>query len=196
VSESTNQPDARPPANGPADRPADVKPRELLPLVYDELRALARHRLATERAGHTLQPTALVHEAYLRLAGAGGGFVNRAQFFGAAAEAMRRILIDHARAKASAKRGGAGEGAIKRVPMNVLDLAASPESEDIVAVDEAVKELERETPLAASVVRLRFYGGLSIDEVAETLQLSPRTVNRQWTYARAWLFRRLNEEAP
>jgi RNA polymerase sigma factor (TIGR02999 family) len=166
------------------------KASDLLPLVYDELRALARHRMSQENVGHTLQATALVHEAYMRLAPS-GQFANRAHFFKAAAEAMRHILIEYARAKGRIKRGG---GTSVRVPLNVLDLAATPEPNDILAFDEAISRLEKEAPAAASVVRLRFYAGLSVDEAAETMGVSPRTINREWTFARAWLFRFLEEK--
>jgi RNA polymerase sigma factor (TIGR02999 family) len=145
--------------------------------------------MAQENIGHTLQATALVHEAFMRLS-PNSQFANRAHFFKAAAEAMRRILIEHARSKGRVKRGG---GDKNRVPLNVLDLAAAPDSHDILAFDEAISRLEEEAPLAASVVRLRFYAGLSVDETAETLGSSPRTVSREWTYARAWLFRFLEE---
>jgi len=169
---------------------SDFKPASaLLPLVYDELRALARHRMAQENVGHTLQATALVHEAFMRLSPT-GQFANRAHFFKAAAEAMRHILIEYARSKSRVKRGG---GKTTRIPLNVLDLAAAPNSEDILAFDEAISRLEQESTLAASVVRLRFYAGLSVEETAETLGISPRTVSREWTYARAWLFRLLEE---
>jgi RNA polymerase sigma factor (TIGR02999 family) len=163
---------------------------DLLPLVYDELRALARHRMAQENVGHTLQATALVHEVYMRLS-ASAQFANRAHFFKAAAEAMRHILIEHARAKKRIKRGS---GKSLSVPLNVLDLAATPDSQEILAFDDAISRLEQEAPAAASVVRLRFYAGLSVEETAETLGVSPRTVNREWTYARAWLFRMLEEK--
>ena len=170
------------------DKPQPVPAADLLPLIYDELRSLARSRLAQEKPGHTLQATALVHEVYARLAG-GAGFANRAHFFKAAAEAMRRILIDHARAKATGKRGGTDGFPAQRLPVNVLDLAAVPDSSEILALDDAISRLEQETPLAASVVRMRFYAGLSVEETAEALDISPRSVNREWTYARAWLFR-------
>lgn len=163
---------------------------DLLPLVYDELRLLARHRLASERAGHTLQPTALVHEVYLRIAGT-RGFASEALFFHAAAEAMRRILIDHARSHSRIKRGGD----LRRLPANVLDLAESTEPEEILALDDAIERLEREMPQPAAVVRLRFYAGLSVEEVARTLDLSPRTINRHRTFARAWLYRQLTKNA-
>ena len=162
---------------------------ELLPLVYEELRALAQHRMANEQSGHTIQATALVHEVYVRLAGP-VRFVNQAHFFKVAAEAMRRVLIDHARGKGRQKRGGEG----KRVAFtSVLDLAAAPDSEQIVAFDDAIRRLEEEGALAASVVRLRFYAGLSIDETAEALGISARTVDREWRFARAWLFQALGD---
>lgn len=164
---------------------------DLLPQVYEELRILARYRMAQESVEHTLQATALVHEAYMRLAGP-QGFVNRAHFFKAAANAMRNILVEHARGKGRLKRGGPQQ---RRVPLNVLDLAHLPDPEQILALDDAVQRLEQETPIAASVVRLRFYAGLSIDETAEALGVSPRTVNREWTYARAWLFRLLDDRS-
>ncbi|MFI5378081.1 MAG: ECF-type sigma factor [Tepidisphaerales bacterium] len=162
---------------------------ELLPAVYEELRAMARRRMAREGAGHTLQTTALVHEAYLKLAhGADRRFADRGHFFRAAAVAMQRILIEHARGKGRLKRAPQGQ----REPIsNVLDLAGSPDSGQILALDEAIGRLEEEAPQAAAVVRQRFYCGLSIDETAEALEMSPRTVDREWTYARAWLFRRL-----
>lgn len=169
----------------------DLEASELLPLVYDELRELARRRMADESAGHTMQATALVHEAYLRLAGSGDGrFANRAHFFHAAAEAMRRILIEHARRKGRVKRGGH----MRQISANVLDLAARGDPGEILALDEAIGRLEQEMPQAAAVLRLRFYGGLSVDETAEALGLSARTVNREWTYARAWLFRELDAD--
>jgi RNA polymerase sigma factor (TIGR02999 family) len=171
-------------ASGPK---AAVDGSVLLPLVYDELRQLARFRMSQERTDHTMQATALVHEAYLRIA-ARGPFVNRGQFFYAAAQAMRYILIEHARMGKRVKRGGG----LKRVPANVLDLAAVSDEEDILALDDAIERLSEQTPQVAAVVRLRFYGGLSIEETAEALGISPRTVNREWTYARAWLFQQLD----
>jgi RNA polymerase sigma factor (TIGR02999 family) len=172
-----------------AKRPS-VAASDLLPLVYDELRALARHRMAQENVGHTLQATALVHEAYLRLGGSGVTFANRAHFFHAAAQAMQRILVESARRRGRVKRGAG----MSRLPSNVLDLAAAPESEQILALDDAIGRLEGEAPQAAAVVRLRFYAGLSIDETAEAMDISPRAVNREWTFARAWLFRVLENE--
>jgi RNA polymerase sigma factor (TIGR02999 family) len=161
---------------------------ELFPLVYAELRDLARRRMAGERAGHTLQATALVHEAYLKLLGGSAPpWQDRRQFFFAAAEAMRQILIDHARARSGLKRGGGR----KRVPLGVVDLAADDNATEILALDEAVCRLEKDSPDVAAVVRLRFYAGLSVGETAEALGISPRTVKREWTYARARLFREL-----
>ena len=173
------------PTRGPEmDRTAS----KLFPLVYDQLRNLARQRMADEREGHTLQATALVHEAYLRIAGH-GNFSSRAQFFFAAAEAMRRILIDHARARGQLKRGGGNA----RMPLNVLDLASDEQIPQILALDEAILRLEQSSPTVAAVVRLRFYTGLSVEETAEALGISPRTVKREWTYARATLHRELGE---
>jgi RNA polymerase sigma factor (TIGR02999 family) len=177
------------PSTGNSPLPTDPAP-SLLPLVYDELRALARYRMARENVGHTLQATALVHEAYLRLESSGAKFANRAHFFSAAAEAMQRILVEYARSRGRIKRGGE----MRRLPTSMLDLAAAPDSEQILSLDEAIGRLEKEAPQAAAVVRLRFYAGLSIDETAEALDVSPRAVNREWTFARAWLFRVLENE--
>jgi RNA polymerase sigma factor (TIGR02999 family) len=160
---------------------------DLLPLVYDELRRLAAARLAAEPSGNTLQPTALVHEAYLRLVGSPGGdqWEHRGHFFAAAAEAMRRILIDHARRKATARRGGA----MQRQALD-LDAAAIPEPrEDLLALDEALDRLAVEDPLKASLVNLRYFAGLSLAEAAAALSLPERTAGRHWAYARAWLRR-------
>src|SRR5215475_3592074 len=162
--------------------------RDLLPLVYDELRKLAAHRMKGERADHTLQATGLVHEAYLRLIGNSEiDWANRAHFFHAAAEAMRRILIEHARAKFGAKRGGAR----KKLPLDVVDLAAEADPTQILALDEAIFRLEQKDADAARVVRLRFYAGLSVEEIAKATGRSPRTVKRDWAFARAFLIRAL-----
>ncbi len=181
-------------SDDPPDAPGQ-RADALLPQVYAQLRELARHRIRQENPAHTLQATALVHEAYLRVAGDGRDgttrFANRAHFFSAAAEAMRRILIDHARAKGTSKRGG--RRAVE-LSSNVLDLAVVPDAAQILALDDAISRLEQESPSAAAVVRLRFYAGLSVDETAETLDLSPRTVNREWTFARAWLYRLLEDQ--
>jgi RNA polymerase sigma factor (TIGR02999 family) len=170
------------------DRAAAEK---LLPLVYDQLKSMARQRMAGERRDHTLQPTALVHEVYMKLVGtADVGWEGRAQFFFAAAQAMRRILIDHARAHGNEKRGG---GRV-RLPANLIDLACDEQVVNILAIDDALNRLEEVSPGVGQVVRLRFFAGLSIEETAETLGVSPRTVKRDWTYARAWLSRELGEK--
>jgi len=155
-----------------------------LPLVYDELRSLAANMLRGERHNHTLQPTALVHEAYLRLVrNQNLEWSSRAQFYVAAAQAMQRILIEHARKKKRLKRGGNR----RRVASNVVGLARDENLEDVVALHEAIDRLEGEDPRAALVTRLRFYSGLSVEETAKAMQLSERTVMREWAYARAWL---------
>jgi RNA polymerase sigma factor (TIGR02999 family) len=161
--------------------------QELLPLVYDELRKLAAARLAAEPSGNTLQPTALVHEAYLRLVGAPDGeqWDHRGHFFAAAAEAMRRILIDNARRKAATRHGGA-------MQRRTLDPDATPTPEpreDLLALDEALDRLAAEDPLKADLVKLRYFVGLNLAEAAAALGLSERTAGRHWAYARAWLRR-------
>jgi RNA polymerase sigma factor (TIGR02999 family) len=161
----------------------------LLPLVYERLRAIAARQMAAERKGHTLQPTALVHEAYLRLVGDERmAWSGKAHFYGAAAEAMRRILVDHARARNAAKRGG---GRV-RLPLDVVDLASREDGGEILAVDEAVSRLEGQDPRMAAIVKLRFYAGLSEAEAAEALGTSERTLRREWTMARAFLQRALS----
>ena len=159
--------------------------QQLLPLVYDELRQLAAQRLSQEKPGQTLQATALVHEAYVRLVGTEQvrQWNSRGHFFAAAAEAMRRILIDHARRKQRRKRGGDRA----RVDLDVVDPAAPESPEDLVALDEALNKLAATDGEAAEVVQLRFFAGLPIPEVAELLGISPRTADRLWAYARAWL---------
>ena len=164
----------------------------LFSLVYQELKQIAARQMAGERQAHTLQTTALVHEAYMRLvAGEPLEWSNRAHFFFSAAAAMRRILIDHARAHRSENRGGGWS----RRPVNLADLAGENDSETILAVDEAILRLEELDPRAARIVRLRFYAGLSLEETAQALQASERTVRREWSYARVRLFRLLGEEA-
>lgn len=166
---------------------------ELLPLVYDHLKRIAQARMQGERAGHTLQATALVHEAWVRVAGgADVAWTDRAHFYGAAAEAMRRILIEHARARGRVKRGGG----LKRQPLDVVDLAVEADPAEILALDEAIGRLEEQDARAAKIVRLRFYAGLSVDETAQALELSRRTVLREWAFARAWLFRSLGLDEP
>lgn len=165
----------------------------LLPLVYEQLRKAAQLGLAGERAGHTLSATALVHEAYLKLVGPHEvAWASRGHFYAAAAEAMRRILIDYARARGRLKRGPAPVP-LERASIlhSVADLASDEHSDQIVRLDEAVRRLEAEDPDVAQVVRLRFYAGLSGEETASALGKSPATVDRDWSWARAWLFRQL-----
>jgi RNA polymerase sigma factor (TIGR02999 family) len=158
---------------------------QLLQLVYDELRRLAAHRLKRESADQTLQPTALVHEAYLRLIGpdAAALWDSRGHFFAAAAEAMRRILVENARRKKRFKHGGGRQ----RVELDEQILAVPPTSERILALDEALNRLAEQEPAAAQVVKLHFFAGLSLDQVGECLGVSRATAKRQWAYARAWL---------
>jgi RNA polymerase sigma factor (TIGR02999 family) len=164
---------------------------ELLPLVYAELRRMAAARMAQEAAGQTLQPTALVHEAWLRLVGDGGrSWENRAHFFGAASEAMRRILIESARRKSRLKRGGDRV----RVDLEELDLATTTPDDRVLLIDEALARLEKQNPEIARIVVLKFFGGLTNDEVAEMLQVNERTIRRQWTFAKAWLLDNIREE--
>ncbi len=154
--------------------------------VYDQLRVIAQRQMRHERPGHTLTATALVHEVYLRLAPGLAG-ADAAGFYHAAAQAMRRILIDHARRRNAAKRGGRMDRHPADHIQNVLDLAREDHLEDALALDEAILRLEREEPLAAGVVRLRFYAGLGGDEAARLLGISPRQADREWAYARAFL---------
>jgi RNA polymerase sigma factor (TIGR02999 family) len=159
---------------------------QLVPAVYAQLRELARQKMAEERDGHTLQTTALVHEAYLRLFGTGQvRFESRQHFFRAAAEAMRRILVEHARGRGRVKRGGRSQ----RVPLDLAAAAAEMDRDDLLTLDELISKLAEKSPDAAAVVRLRFYVGLSIDQTADALGVNPRTVDREWKYAKAWLFR-------
>jgi len=163
---------------------------ELLPLVYDELRTLAAAKLSKEKPGQTLQATALVHEAYLRLVGDRAreqSWDSRGHFFAAAAEAMRRILIDNARHKLRAKRGGY----LQRVNIELADLPTRMTSDDLIALDEALTALAKEDPLKARLITLRYFGGLTSDQAAEALGISRVTAFRHWTYARAWLHQRI-----
>jgi RNA polymerase sigma factor (TIGR02999 family) len=162
---------------------------ELLPLVYDELRQLAAQHLANERPGQTLQPTALVHEAYLRLVGPANprGFEGRRHFFGAAAEAMRRILVEAARRKGRLKHGG---GAV-RTTQELDSLAATPDGGNVLELSDALDRLAAEEPESAEVVKLRHFAGMTIEQAADVLGVSVRTANRHWAYARAWLFEQL-----
>jgi RNA polymerase sigma factor (TIGR02999 family) len=164
---------------------------QLLPLVYHELRRLASQLMANERAQHTLQATALVHEAFLRLMGNPGDYTwqNSRHFYGAAAEAMRRILIEAARRKASLKRGG------DRKRIDLEDEHAKPDETDwagLLALDEALKKLEIEDPDSYRLVMLRYFGGLTVEQAAEAMEISPRTAKRYWSYARAWLHREID----
>jgi RNA polymerase sigma factor (TIGR02999 family) len=158
---------------------------QLFQLVYDDLRRLAAHRLAHEAPGQTLEPTALVHEAYLRLVGdtPDRHWDGRGHFFAAAAEAMRRILVENARRKASLKRGGD----VAHLPLEEAELLAPEPREDVLALDEALTELAATDRAAADLVQLRYFGGLSIPDAAQVLGVSPRTAERLWTFARAWL---------
>jgi RNA polymerase sigma factor (TIGR02999 family) len=174
---------------------ADGDPKaaeELLPLLYDELRKLAAQKMVNEAPGQPLQPTALVHEAWLRLVGSSQEHWNsRGHFFGAAAEAMRRILIESARRKGRLRRGGH----LERVPVDQIEILAAFPEERLVQVSEALDELEREVPEAAHVVKLRYFAGLTQEQVAETMGISLRAAERHWTWAKAWLFRWIREQA-
>ena len=177
-------------AAGDANAAAD-----LLPLVYDELRRLAAQKLVQEKPGQTLQATALVHEAYLRVVGAENAqrWDSRRHFYAAAAEAMRRILIDQARHKHSVKGGGA----VKRRPLDEAGPIRAPEGEpveNLLALDEALRQLEVEDPIKAQLVKLRYFIGASLEETARLLDISPATAKRYWIYARSWLYAKLNEE--
>jgi len=167
---------------------------QLLPLVYDELRKLAAHRLGREEPGQTLQPTALVHEAYLRLVGDEGETMwdGRGHFFAAAAEAMRRILVENARRKQCQKRGGG----LARQELDPDRLAEPPIHEDMIALDEALTRLAAVNPQAAELVQMRYFAGLSIPEAARTLGIAPRSADRLWAYARAWLHQEIEGAAP
>lgn len=184
---------------GPSDRTADTTrllravgagdpeaADRLLPLVYDELRLLAGRLMHGERAGHTLQATALLHEAFLRLVEPGASFVDRGHFLGVAATAMRRVLIDHARARAAQKRGGG-----RRVDLDAEALCAADDPTSLLAVDEALARLQAVDPQLAKLVELRFFGGLDNPAVAQTLGISLRSVERGWRTARAFLLRDL-----
>ena len=165
---------------------------ELLPLVYEELRKLAAARMAQEQAGQTLQPTALVHEAWLRLTGGKQfPFDGRGHFFAAAAEAMRRILIENARRKGRLKRGGEWE----RVGLENLDVAVATDDETLLAVHEALEKLAAHDPVGAKMIELRFFAGLSNLDAGKALGLAERTAKRTWTYARAWLHQELTRKS-
>jgi RNA polymerase sigma factor (TIGR02999 family) len=168
---------------------------QLLPLVYNELRQLAAHRLAHQTPGQTLQPTALVHEAYLRLVRdpEGQDWDSRGHFFAAAAEAMRRILVEDARRKGRVKHGG---GFTQRDLVAAEQVTIPEVSEDLLALDEALTKLASADPQAAQLVQLRYFAGLSIPEAAQVLGVSPRSADRLWAYARVWLFREVGGDVP
>jgi RNA polymerase sigma factor (TIGR02999 family) len=165
---------------------------ELLPLVYDELRKLAAARMTKEDVGHTLQPTALVHEAWLRLTQDDSevNFANRAHFFAAAAEAMRRILIDRARRKSAGKRGGGWE----RLNLDKIEIAADADEETLLLVNESLDKLAQEQPKAAEIVKLRFFAGLTLEQAGQVLGFTERTAKRHWAFARAWLYDAMKAE--
>ena len=159
---------------------------KLLPLVHEELRRLAHHYMRAESPNHTLQTSALVNEAYLRLVDQGDThWQNRAHFFGIAAQVMRHILIDHARAQRRLKRGGD----VQHVPLDEAVVMAPERADELIALDEALTQLEEADPRRSKVVELRYFGGLSIEETAEVLKVNPTTINRDWRWARAWLYR-------
>jgi len=165
---------------------------QLLPLVYEELRKLAAAKMAQEKPDQMLQATALVHEAWLRLVDPEDpkAWNGRGHFFGAAAEAMRRILVESARRKARLRHGGK----LERAAMDDIEIAAPIPEDRLVQVSEALDELEREAPEAARIVKLRYFAGLTQEQVAETLGISLRTAERQWTWAKAWLFQRIRAQ--
>ena len=174
-----------------AGRGEPSAPESLLPLLYEELRRLAAFKMAHEAPGQTLQPTALVHEAWLRLSGGGGSrFQDRAHFFRVAAEAMRRILIDRARRRLSVRHGGGME----RVGVEAVDIASPESDERLLQIHEALDRLGAEEPALAEVVKLRFFVGLSGAETAGALGVSERTVERHWAYAKVWLLRALRQD--
>jgi RNA polymerase sigma factor (TIGR02999 family) len=165
---------------------------ELLPLVYAELRALAARNMRQERADHTLQATALVHEAYLRLVGAAQRvqWEGRPHFFAAAAQAMRRILVENARQRGRLKRGG---GAAQRINLEDIHISADEPPDDLLALDEALVEFAQKHPAEAQLVQLRYFAGLTRDQAAEAMNISPATASRDWAFARAWLYKRIRE---
>jgi RNA polymerase sigma factor (TIGR02999 family) len=167
-------------------------PDQLLPLVYEELRKLAAARLLHEKPGQTLQATALVHEAYLKLVGNEKGqyWDGRGHFFAAAAEAMRRILLNRARDKSRHKRGGGR----RRIDLDKIEIALDTPEDDLIALDESLEALEREDKGAAEMVKLRFFAGLTLKQAADSLGMAQRTAERQWSYARAWLYGRLRSD--
>ncbi len=163
----------------------------LLPLVYEELRKLAAGRMANEKAGQTLQPTALVHEAWMRLVGQDRPrFANRSHFFAAAAEAMRRILIDNARRKRAVRHGGE----LQRVDSEEIDLASASQDDQLLVVNEALDKLAVQNPLEAELVKLRYFVGMTLEEAAQVMGISARTADNYWAHARAWLFQEIKRQ--
>lgn len=177
-----------------ASRDDDGAAGRLLELVYDELRSIARRQLLSERGGHSLQATQLAHDVYLKLAGQRqADWQSRAQYFAVASRATRRLLVDHARARLRAKRGG---GAHHTALGTGIDMPAPEPDEQLVALDEALSRLKQEDPVKCRVVEMRYFGGCTHDEIAAALEVSTRTVERHWRYARAWLFRAMCDGAP
>ena len=162
--------------------------KDLLPLVYQKLREVAAQKMARESAGHTLQATALVHEAWLRVGGEAHGWQSRWHFFSAAAEAMRRILIDRARSKRAVRHGGA----LERVDVEDVEIAAPAEESELLDVNDALDEFARHQPQKAELVKLRYFAGLPLEEAADVLGISKATADRHWAIARIWLFREIN----
>jgi RNA polymerase sigma factor (TIGR02999 family) len=166
----------------------------LMPLIYGELRRIAARYMAAQRPTHTLQTTALIHEAYLRMAGKSGSkWTNRAHFFGVAAKAMRHILVDHARTQSAACRGGSEKQA---VTLDETALVSDANCREMLALDDALQALDTLSPRQSQVVELRYFGGLNNEEIAETLKISPETVMRDWRAARAWLYLQLQDPMP
>jgi RNA polymerase sigma factor (TIGR02999 family) len=164
---------------------------QLMPLIYRSLKKIAHHHLNRERGPHTLQTTALVHEAYLKLVDQNSvHWKNRSHFFAISSQAMRRILIDHARKQIAEKRGGKGE----KISLEEIDVASIDPDQNLLDLDEALNELEKIDSQQSRIVELRYFGGLTVEEAAEVLQISPRTVAREWAMARAWLYRNLTVE--
>jgi RNA polymerase sigma factor (TIGR02999 family) len=175
-----------------AERGEGQAQEQLFKLIYSELHRMAEQRLADEPPGQTLQPTALVHDAWFQLVGADGRarFANRAHFFGAAAQAMRRILIDRARRKRAEKRGGGSEP----IDLDAIEVAATASDTTLLRIDEALEKLAREDPPSAELVRLRFFVGMKLEEAADALGISERTAKRYWQFARAWLYDELRSD--
>jgi RNA polymerase sigma-70 factor, ECF subfamily len=166
---------------------------QLMPLIYNELRRIARRHWSGQQPGHTLQPTALIHEAYLKIAGSPGEkpFERRTQFFALASTAMRQILVNHAEANLAEKRGGDQD----RVPLEA-DLSVERQSRQVCALHDALAALEKLDPRKSRMVEMRYFGGLNTDEIAQLLEISPKTVARDWEFSRAWLLRQLGGDSP